>query len=170
MSEQDRAQVQVEALPYLRQWHGKTVVVKYGGAAMTDEHLKRQVMDDVVLMHYVGINPILVHGGGPEVSQAMKQIGKEPVFVRGLRVTDEETVRIAEMVLAGTTNKGIVSLINQHGGKAVGLSGKDAQLFVARKMELEGADLGFVGEVVTVNTDVVHALVAGGYVPVICSI
>lgn len=170
MSEQDRAQVLVEALPYLRQWHGKTVVVKYGGAAMTDEQLKRQVMDDVVLMHYVGINPILVHGGGPEVSQAMKQIGKEPVFVRGLRVTDEETVRIAEMVLAGTTNKGIVSLINQHGGKAVGLSGKDARLFVARKMELEGADLGFVGEVVTVNTDVVHTLVAGGYIPVICSI
>jgi acetylglutamate kinase len=145
-------------------------VVKYGGAAMTDDRLKHQVMEDIVLMHYVGINPIVVHGGGPEVSEAMKKVGKEPTFVRGLRVTDAETVEIAEMVLAGKTNKGIVSLLQQHGSDAVGLSGKDGNLFVARKMETEGADLGFVGEVVQVNTKVIHTLVAGGYIPVICSI
>jgi len=170
MSQLDRAQILIEALPYLRQWHGKTVVVKYGGAAMTDDRLKHQVMEDIVLMHYVGINSIVVHGGGPEVSEAMKKVGKEPTFVRGLRVTDAETVEIAEMVLAGKTNKGIVSLLQQHGSDAVGLSGKDGNLFVARKMETEGADLGFVGEVVQVNTRVIKTLVAGGYIPVICSI
>ena len=169
MSQLDRAQILIEALPYLRKWHGKTVVVKYGGAAMTDERLKHQVMEDIVLMHYVGINPIVVHGGGPEVSEAMKKVGKEPVFVRGLRVTDAETVEIAEMVLAGKTNKGIVSLLQQHGSDAVGLSGKDGNLFIARKMEMDGADLGFVGEVVQVNPRVIHTLVAGGYIPVICS-
>ena len=170
MSTSDPAQVLVQALPYFRRYHGKTVVVKYGGAAMVDEDLKRSVMADVVLMHYVGLNPILVHGGGPEVSQAMKKIGKEPVFVRGLRVTDEETVRIAEMILSGLTNKGIVSLIQQQGGRAVGLSGKDGNLFVARKLAIDGADLGFVGEVIEVNTDVVGTLVGGGYIPVISSI
>ncbi|MBM3459624.1 MAG: acetylglutamate kinase [Armatimonadetes bacterium] len=170
MSEAERARVLVEALPYFRRYHGKTVVVKYGGAAMVQEDLKQQVMADIVLMHIVGIRPVLVHGGGPEVSEAMKKIGKEPLFVRGLRVTDEETVRIAEMVLAGTTNKGIVSLIHQHGGRAVGLSGKDGNLLVARKMEVEGADLGFVGEVIQVNTHLVETLLHGGYVPVISSI
>jgi acetylglutamate kinase len=170
MSQLDRAQILIEALPYLKQWHGKTVVVKYGGAAMTDERLKHQVMEDIVLMHFVGINPIVVHGGGPEVSEAMKKVGKEPVFVRGLRVTDAETIEIVEMVLAGKTNKGIVSLLQQHGSAAVGLSGKDGNLFVARKMETDGADLGFVGEVVQVNTGVLNTLVKGGYVPVICSV
>jgi len=166
----DRAQILIEALPYLRRWHGKTVVVKYGGAAMVDEALKHQVMQDVVLMHYVGINPILVHGGGPEVSEAMKRVGKEPVFVRGLRVTDAETMEIVEQVLAGTTNKGIVTLLHAHGGRAVGLSGKDGRLFVARKMEQEGADLGFVGDVTQVNPHVLETLVGGGYIPVICSV
>lgn len=170
MSQLDRAQILIEALPYLRKWHGKTVVVKYGGAAMTDERLKHQVMEDIVLMHYVGINPIVVHGGGPEVSEAMKKVGKEPVFVRGLRVTDAETIEIVEMVLAGKTNKGIVSLLQQHGSPAVGLSGKDGNLFVARKMETEGGDLGFVGEVTQVNPKIIHTLVAGGYIPVICSV
>jgi acetylglutamate kinase len=173
MNNSERAQVLIEALPYIRHFHGKTVVVKYGGAAMTDEGLKHQVMQDVVLMHYVGINPILIHGGGPEVSEMMKKAGKEPVFVRGLRVTDAETVGIAEMVLAGRTNKGIVSLIQQHGGQAVGLSGKDGSLFVAEKMVLEGledADLGFVGDVVKVNPRLLDTLVRGGYIPVICSI
>ena len=170
MKEIERAQVLVEALPYLRHHRGKTVVVKYGGAAMVDESLKHQVMQDVVLMHLVGIFPILVHGGGPEVSEAMKKVGKEPVFVRGLRVTDQETVEIVEMVLAGKTNKGIVSLIHQHGGRAVGLSGKDGALFVARKMEIDGADLGFVGEVVEVNPHILETLIAGGYIPVISSV
>ena len=166
----DRASVLIEALPYIRQYHGKTVVVKYGGAAMTDERLKHQVMQDLVLMQYVGICPILVHGGGPEVSEAMKKTGKEPVFVRGLRVTDAETIEIVEMVLAGKTNKAIVSLLNQAGGKAVGLSGKDGNLFVAHKMEVDGADLGFVGEVHEVNTHILETLVQGGYLPVICSV
>jgi len=170
ISHAERAQVLVEALPYLRRYHGKTIVVKYGGAAMVDDTLKQQVMQDVVLMHYVGLCPILVHGGGPEVSEAMKKVGKEPVFVRGLRVTDQETMEIVEMVLTGKTNKGIVSLIHQHGGKAVGLSGKDGNLFVARKMEVEGADLGFVGEVMEVNPDVLRTLVHGGYIPVISSV
>lgn len=166
----DRASVLIEALPYIRQYHGKTVVVKYGGAAMTDERLKHQVMQDLVLMQYVGICPILVHGGGPEVSEAMKRIGKEPVFVRGLRVTDAETIEIVEMVLAGKTNKAIVSLLNQAGGKAVGLSGKDGNLFVAHKMEVDGVDLGFVGEVHEVNPHILETLVQGGYIPVICSV
>src|SRR5207244_6136966 len=123
---------------------------KYGGAAMTDDDLKHQVMKDVVLTRAVGVNPILVHGGGPEVSQVMKRLGKEPEFVRGLRVTDAETVEIVEMVLAGKTNKGIVSLLQQEGGPAVGLSGKDGSLFVADKLLSDGADLGYVGEVVAV--------------------
>jgi acetylglutamate kinase len=169
MTDTERAQVLIEALPYIREYYGKTVVVKYGGAAMTDEALKHQVMQDVVLMHFVGINPVLVHGGGPEVSEAMKRAGKEPVFIRGLRVTDAETMEIAEMVLAGKTNKGIVSLIHQHGGRAAGLSGKDGNLFVARKMP--GADdLGFVGDVDEVNPHLLETLLAGRYIPVVCSI
>jgi acetylglutamate kinase len=170
ISQADRARVLVEALPYLRRYHGKTIVVKYGGAAMTDPALKEQVMQDIVLMQYVGINPILVHGGGPEVSEAMKRLGKEPVFVRGLRVTDAETMEIVEMVLAGKTNKGIVAYIHQHGGRAVGLSGKDGNLLVARKLEADGADLGCVGEVTQVNPHVLETLVAGRYIPVICSV
>jgi acetylglutamate kinase len=170
MSDAERAQILVEALPYFQEWHGKTIVVKYGGAAMTEPDLQHQVMQDVVLMQYVGINPILVHGGGPEVSEAMKKAGKEPAFVRGLRVTDAETMEIAEMVLAGKTNKAIVSQLHQQGGRAVGLSGKDGSLFVARKMLVDGADLGFVGEVEEVNPHVLETLIAGRYVPVICSI
>lgn len=170
MSDAHTAEILVEALPYLREWHGKTVVVKYGGAAMVDDTLKHQVMQDLVLMQLVGINPILVHGGGPEVSEAMKKTGKEPVFVRGLRVTDAETMDIVEMVLAGKTNKGIVSLLQQHGGKAVGLSGKDGNLFLARKMEVDGADLGFVGDVTHVNTELLDIIIGGGYIPVICSV
>src|SRR5688572_15130007 len=153
-----RAQVLTEALPYLRRYAGKTFVIKYGGAAMVDEELKQSVMQDVVLMHYVGLRPVLVHGGGPEITEAMKKTGKEPTFVNGLRVTDQETVEIVEMVLAGKTNKGIVSLIQQHGGSAVGLSGKDGCLFVARKMETDGADLGFVGEVVKFNPHLLETL------------
>lgn len=170
MREADRACILVEALPYFRQWRRKVVVVKYGGAAMTDPALKHQVVQDIVLMHTVGIHPILIHGGGPEVSAAMRKVGKEPVFVRGLRVTDAETVEIAEMVLAGTTNKGIVSLIHSHGGHAVGLSGKDGNLFVAEALQVEGQDLGYVGEVVEVNPHVIQTLIGGGYIPVICSV
>ena len=170
ISNVDRAQVLVEALPYIRRHSGKTVVVKYGGAAMVDDALKLSVMQDSILMHTVGIRPLLVHGGGPEVTEAMKRAGKEPTFVRGLRVTDLETVGIVEMVLAGKTNKGIVALIQQQGGKAVGLSGKDGNLFVAQKMLVEGEDLGFVGEVTQVNPEVLEVLSDNGYVPVISSV
>src|SRR4051795_10966647 len=161
-----RAQVLTEALPYLRSYAGRTFVIKYGGAAMVDEAVKEAVMQDVVLMHYLGLCPVLVHGGGPEITEAMKKTGKEPTFIDGLRVTDQETVEIVEMVLAGKTNKGIVSLLQRQGGKAVGLSGKDGNLFVARKMLAEGVDIGFVGEVVEVNTEILETLNHAGYIPV----
>jgi acetylglutamate kinase len=165
-----RAGVLTEALPYFREFYGKTVVVKYGGNAMIDDRLKEQVMQDIALMHYVGIRPILVHGGGPEISALMKQMGHEPTFVGGLRVTDAATMEIVEMALTGKTNKGIVALLNRQGAKAVGLSGKDANLIVARKMESEQGDLGFVGEITAVNTELLHLLADQGYVPVISSV
>ena len=165
-----RAGVLTEALPYFREFYGKTVVVKYGGNAMVDDRLKEQVMQDIALMHYVGIRPILVHGGGPEISALMKQMGHEPTFVGGLRVTDAATMEIVEMALTGKTNKGIVALLNRQGAKAVGLSGKDANLIVARKLESEQGDLGCVGEISQVNTEVLHLLADQGYVPVISSV
>lgn len=165
---QERAQTLIEALPYIRRYHGKTVLIKYGGNAMIDEALKEAVITDVVLMHYVGMRPILVHGGGPEITDAMKRMGKEATFVNGLRVTDAETMEIVEMVLAGKTNKGIVSLINRKGGKAVGLSGKDANLIRARKRP--GPDLGFVGEVTEIDSSIIDVLVEKGFIPVICSV
>ena len=165
-----RAAVLVEALPYLREFYGKTIVVKYGGNAMVDDILKAQVMEDIVLLHYVGICPILVHGGGPEISALMKQMGIQPSFVGGLRVTDAATMEIVEMVLAGKTNKGIVALLNQHGARAVGLSGKDANLIVATKMESEQGDLGYVGDIAQVNTDILNLLGEKNYIPVISSV
>src|ERR1051326_2257391 len=139
---EEHAAVLIEALPYLKRFYGKTIVVKYGGNAMIDEGLKAQVMQDIALLHYVGIRPILIHGGGPEINALMKQMGHEPAFIGGLRVTDAVTMEIVEMVLAGKTNKGIVSLLNQQGAKAVGLSGKDANLIMAYKMESDTGDLG----------------------------
>jgi acetylglutamate kinase len=165
-----RAATLVEALPYLRAFYGKTLVIKYGGNAMTDEVLKAQVMQDIALLHYVGIRPILVHGGGPEISGLMKRLGIEPAFLGGLRVTDAATMEIAEMALAGKTNKGIVALLNRQGARAVGLSGKDADLLVARKMVSAAGDLGYVGDVIRVNGEVVRLLTDNGYVPVICSV
>ncbi len=164
------AAVLIEALPYLRHFYGKTIVVKYGGNAMIDETLKAQVMQDVALLHYVGIRPILVHGGGPEISALMKQMGHEPHFVGGLRVTDAATMEIVEMVLAGKTNKGIVALLNKQGAKAVGLSGKDANLIIAYKMESAQGDLGYVGEVAQVNAEILNLLSEHGYIPVISSV
>ncbi|MDX2284051.1 MAG: acetylglutamate kinase [Bacteroidia bacterium] len=164
-----QAEILIQALPYIREFYGKTVVIKYGGHAMIDDELKRAVVRDVLLMRYVGINPILVHGGGPEVSEAMRRMGKEPEFVGGLRVTDAETMEIVEMVLAGKTNKSIVALINAEGGQAVGLSGKDGNLLVAVK-ETERGDLGFVGRITAVNSGIIRTLVAGGYIPVISSV
>ena len=136
---------------------------------MLDEELKAAVMQDIVLMHYVGIQPILVHGGGPEISSAMAKMGKEPEFVGGLRVTDAETMEIVEMVLAGKTNKGIVAHINRQGGKAVGLSGKDGSLIVAEQDTTQG-DIGFVGHVTAINPGIIHTLTRDGYIPVISSV
>lgn len=166
---EEQAAILVEALPYIRQYYGKTILIKYGGAAMVDESLKQGVCADIVLMHFVGMRPVLVHGGGPEVSDVMRRLGKEPSFINGLRVTDAETMEVVEMVLAGKTNKGIVSSINQHGGKAVGLSGKDANLLIAEKVTGEH-DLGFVGDVAKINPEILETLAAGGFIPVISSV
>ena len=163
------AEVLIQALPYIKQYAGKTIVVKYGGAAMLDETLKAAVMQDIVLMRYVGINPIVVHGGGPEISDAMHKMGKEPQFVGGLRVTDAETMEIVEMVLAGKTNKGIVAHLNQQGAMAVGLSGKDGNLIVAERETTKG-DIGFVGRVTQINPALLHTLVGAGYIPVISTV
>ena len=165
----EQASILVQALPYIQQYYGKTIVIKYGGNAMIDEELKKSVIRDVVLMHYVGMKPILVHGGGPEINAVMKKVGKEPAFVNGLRVTDAETMEIVEMVLAGKTNKGIVSIVNNLGGQAVGLSGKDANLIVAKRTEGD-VDLGYVGQVEKVNPGILLDLMEHGYIPVISSV
>ena len=177
-SDKDKAEILVDALPYIQEFYGTTVVVKYGGNAMIDETLKENVMRDVALMKYVGIRPILVHGGGPEITEFLKKIGKETMFVSGLRVTDEETVEIAEMVLVGKLNSEIVSLLNLRGVRAVGLSGKDAGLIRARRKNAvvyeEGTarsvDIGSVGEVAAIDTEIIIDLLNRGYVPVISPI
>ncbi len=161
-----QAEILVQALPYIQKWQGAVFVIKYGGAAMVDDAFAQMVMQDVVLMHCVGIRPVIVHGGGPEVSEAMKRLGKQPTFVQGLRVTDAETMEIVEMVLTGKTNRRLVAAIHQQGGCAVGVSGKDGNLLVARKLASE-PDLGFVGEVEQVNPSVLHALLQAGYIPVV---
>ncbi|MFQ6096275.1 MAG: acetylglutamate kinase [Armatimonadota bacterium] len=166
-----RAATLIEALPYIRQFHGKTIVVKYGGSAMESAELKRAVAQDIVLMHYVGIRPIVVHGGGARITEMMDRLGKKAEFVKGLRVSDRETVEIAQMVLVGTINKEIVSLLNVQGVQAVGLSGQDANLIRAVKMETDGdTDLGFVGEVESVNADLLKDLAERGYVAVVSCI
>ena len=169
-----------EALPYIRQFAGKRIVIKYGGHAMVDERLKETFAQDVVLLRYVGISPIIVHGGGPQIGETLKKMGKESTFVQGLRVTDHETLDIVEMVLGGKVNKEIVALINRHGGQAVGLSGKDGHLLLAGKMNLtkdaadggapEIIDLGMVGFVRKVNPQIITVLDANGYIPVVAPI
>ncbi|HBP63509.1 MAG TPA: acetylglutamate kinase [Desulfosporosinus sp.] len=171
-----KARVLVEALPYIQQFAGKTVVIKYGGHAMIDPVLKESVIMDVLLLHSVGIRPIVVHGGGPEINAMLKKVGIESQFVRGLRVTDAQTMEIAQMVLLGKLNTEMVSLLNRFGGKGVGLSGKDAQLLIAAKKpmqmansqgEMEDVDLGCVGEIQSVTPDILNTLLAHGYIPVI---
>lgn len=169
-----------EAMPYIQRFRGRTVVIKYGGNAMVDENLKSGFARDIVLMKLVGVNPVVVHGGGPQIGQLLEKIGKQSHFVEGMRVTDRETMDVVEMVLGGLVNKEIVSLVNQHGGSAVGLSGKDGDLIHARKMTIpnqspdleatEIIDLGHVGEVASINASVVHMLVEGGFIPVIAPI
>ncbi|HHH35336.1 MAG TPA: acetylglutamate kinase [Gammaproteobacteria bacterium] len=174
------ARVLTESLPYIRRFAGKTIVIKYGGNAMVDEALKTGFARDVVLMKLVGMNPVVVHGGGPQINQLLERLGKESRFVDGLRVTDRETMDIVEMVLGGQVNKEIVSLINQQGGAAVGLSGKDGAMIRARKLMYtrnapemnapEIIDIGHVGEVVSVDSAVVDVLVKGDMIPVIAPI
>ena len=174
------AHVLAEALPYIRRFRGKTVVIKYGGNAMVDEKLKSSFARDVVLMKLVGINPVVVHGGGPQIGMLLEKIGKESKFVDGMRVTDSETMDVVEMVLGGLVNKDIVNLITHHGGRAVGLTGKDGDLIRARKLiikrdspELEAPeiiDIGHVGEVESIDPGVVDMLVSGDFIPVIAPI
>ena len=174
------ARVLADALPYIQRFQGKTIVLKYGGAAMVDEALKTGFARDVVLMKLVGMNPVVVHGGGPQIGQLLTRIGKESQFVEGMRVTDRETMDVVEMVLGGLVNKEIVNLISQHGGRAVGLTGKDGGLIRARKLQVqrkspeleapEIIDIGHVGEVERVDTAVVDMLVSGDFIPVIAPI
>ncbi len=177
----ERARILAEALPYIRRFQGKTIVIKYGGHAMVDERLKRGFARDVVLMKLVGMNPVVVHGGGPQIGRLLERIGKKSEFVQGMRVTDRETMDVVEMVLGGLVNKEIVNLINQHGGKAVGLSGKDGGFIRARKLLVtrsppdvklppEIIDLGHVGEVEEIDPALVALLDTGDFIPVIAPI
>jgi acetylglutamate kinase len=175
-----KASVLIEALPYIKRFYGKTMVIKYGGNAMINEELKAKVIEDICLMKYVGMRPVIVHGGGPEITGFLKKIGKQTEFIAGLRVTDEETVGVAEMVLVGKINSEIVSLLNNYGAKAVGLSGKDASLICAEKhlaevyedeqAEPKLVDIGYVGDVAKINTDILNTLLDQGYTPVIAPI
>ena len=162
-----RAEVLIQALPYIQNYYGKTVVVKYGGSAMEDEALKKAVMGDVVLLTLVGVKIVLVHGGGPEISAILKKLGKESVFIDGLRVTDKETVEVAQMVLAGKVNKGLVNLIQNVGGRAVGISGMDGHLIEAKMLDEK---LGYVGEIVAIHPEPIKDLLEKGYIPVVSTI
>jgi len=169
----DRAEVLLEALPYIRRFAGKTIVVKYGGHAMADDELKRAFAEDIVLLKFVGIHPVVVHGGGPQIDHMLTELHIPSTFIRGMRVTDPATMRIVEMVLVGQINGEIVSLINSAGGNAVGISGKDGGLILARRMtsgNANGGDLGMVGEVVGVSPGVVGALQSKDYIPVIAPV
>ena len=172
-----KAEVLLEALPYIRRFSGKTVVIKYGGHAMTEEDLKESFAQDIVLLKFVGINPVIVHGGGPQIGQMLTQLGIQSQFVRGMRVTDQQTMDVVEMVLVGKVNKEIVSLISRHGGRAVGLSGKDGELILARKLtwsaggrSAPNVDIGLVGEVRAINPTVIESLDRSDFVPVIAPI
>jgi acetylglutamate kinase len=174
---EQRTQVLAEALPYIQRFHGKTIVIKYGGNAMTDEKLKASFARDVVLLKLVGFNPVVVHGGGPQIDDLLKRVGKKGEFVQGMRVTDAETMDLVEMVLGGQVNKEIVELINHAGGKAVGLTGQDGGLIRAKKMMIaspenpaERIDIGQVGEIESIDPDVIRTLTQSGFIPVIAPI
>ncbi len=166
----EKAQTIAETLPYLQKHNGATIVVKYGGAAMTNPQVRAEVLRDVVLLRLIGLNPIIVHGGGPEINAMVDKLGMETVKVQGYRVTDAATMEIVEMILSGSTNKGIVRDINNAGGNAVGISGKDGNMLQVEKFMPNGADIGFVGEVTVVKTDLIHDLVDAGFLPVIAPI
>ena len=160
----------LESLPYIRQFYDKTIVIKYGGHAMVEERLKQSFAKDIILMKYVGLDPVIVHGGGPQIGELLKRLGKESRFVKGIRVTDNETMDVVEMVLVGKVNKEIVGLINHYGGKAVGLSGKDGGLIKAKKLKNKGEDMGMVGEVKSVNPKVIETLDRDKFIPVIAPV
>jgi len=166
-SNPERAEVLAQALPYIKRYNGKVVVVKYGGNAMVDEHLKQQVMEDIVLLWLIGVKIVLVHGGGPEISDIMARLGKKPEFVDGLRVTDKETVDIVQMVLAGKVNKTLVTLLEAKGGKAMGISGMDGRLIEAK---IKDERLGFVGDITKINIAPVVDLLEKNYIPVISTV
>ena len=171
----EKARILAEALPYIQRFHGKTIVVKFGGNAMTDDALKESFAYDVVLLKLVGMNPVVVHGGGPQIEQMLAKVGKKGEFVQGMRVTDRETMDIVEMVLGGTVNKEVVELINQAGGKAVGLTGQDGAFIRAKKMMLPSKasgsiDIGQVGEVESIDPSVIACLEQGGFIPVVAPI
>ena len=176
----DKANILMEALPYIRRFYQKTIVIKYGGHAMIDKELKKDFAMDITLMNYIGLNTVVVHGGGPQIEKVLKKMGKSSKYIEGLRVTDEESMEIVEMVLVGKVNKEIVSLINQQGGKAVGLSGKDGNLITAKKLRLSSSsskssprklkDIGQVGEVASVNPNVIKTLDRSKFIPVIAPV
>ena len=175
-----KAEVLLDALPYIRRFSGKTMVIKYGGHAMTEESLQSSFAQDIVLLKFIGINPVIVHGGGPQIGQLLRQLGIESQFVRGMRVTDPQTMDVVEMVLGGLVNKEIVNLLNRHGGRAVGLTGKDGDLIRARRMYIERKtpdlevpeiiDIGHVGEVESIDASVVNMLTHSDFIPVIAPI
>ena len=169
MNNQDKAQVLIQALPYIQKYSGKIVVIKYGGNAMTNESLKISVMSDLVLLTLVGVKVVLVHGGGPEISETMKRMGMEPRFVGGLRYTDAETAKVVQMVLAGKTNKDLVALLQRSGGRALGLCGIDGGMIRAKKLEGEN-DLGFVGEVTGIDPTPILDALRNGYIPVVSTV
>ncbi|HEX58840.1 MAG TPA: acetylglutamate kinase, partial [Methanomicrobia archaeon] len=172
-----REKILVEALPYIREFYGSTMVIKLGGHALVDEATMEDVIKDVVLLRFVGINPVVVHGGGPEITKLMERLGKKPRFVAGLRVTDDETLEIVRMVLVGSVNERIVSLISKHGGKGIGLSGNDGGLIIAEKLRRvkrggveEEVDLGWVGEIKAINPEIISIVTTHGYIPVVSPI
>ena len=173
----DKARILAEALPYIQRFHGKTIVIKYGGNAMTEENLKHSFAQDVVLLKLVGMNPVIVHGGGPQIDDMLKRIGKKGEFIEGMRVTDTETMDVVEMVLGGLVNKNIVNLINQHGGHAVGLTGKDGSFIRAKKLQVqdrkkidEWIDIGQVGEIESIDPALIALLDTRNFIPVIAPI
>jgi len=170
MDEHFNADVLIEALPYLRRFNGKIIVIKYGGAAMINEGVRQSVIQDLILMQQVGMKPVLVHGGGPEIDRMLKKLNKEAVFVEGLRYTDDETMEIVQMVLAGKVNKDLVELFSRAGGKAVGICGGDGGLFIGKRLRKNGQDLGLVGDIQTVNTEMIRTLLDNGILPVVASL
>ena len=170
MDKHFNADVLIEALPYLRRFCGKIIVIKYGGAAMINEGVRQTVIQDLILMQQVGMKPVLVHGGGPEIDKMLKKLNKEAIFVNGLRYTDDETMEIVQMVLAGKVNKDLVELFARMGGKAMGICGSDGGLFMAKRMRKNGQDLGLVGDIQEVKTDAIRVLLDNGIIPVIASI